>query len=227
MSKERFANLGNEKLFKRKQIVELEKKPSIGTILAIVGIDPSKNGKNIDNPLLWTTTEKESKEITNKFEGQISFPADTRKIGEDIMRNTIGSLAEFSDNERLIREALSLMPSSFIEKAISVKGNLVDLVVVIFDESLTYPIVPLDLNEVGPNGWMSVDRLKKENPSHLRSFVKEIISMEDEVDSPIKRVIADYFEFKQTRIPLSSILPSGFSMIDFYNKRERLPDVVK
>ena len=226
MNKESIVNT-NEALFLGRRALELEKKPSIGTILIIVGIDPSKNGENIDNPLLWTTMEKKSKEATNKFEGQISFPADTRKIGEDIMHNAIGSLAEFSDNERLIRGALSLMPSSFIEKAISVKGNLVDLAVVIFDESLTCPIIPLDLNEVDPNGWMSMDRLKKEDPSRLRSFVREIIAMEDKMDSPIKRVIADYLKFEQARIPLSAILPSGFSMVDFYNQRERLPDMVK
>lgn len=207
--------------------IEGEKKPSIGTILAIVGIDSNRNGENASDPLLWTTIEKKAKPITDRIKGQISFPADTRKVGEDILRNAIGSLAEFSDDGSLMKKTLSLMPSSFTERTVSVKGNPVDLVVVVFDESLTRPIIPFDLDEVSPNGWMSLEKLKKEDPSHLRSFVREIISMEKKEDGPINRVIRDYFEFQQARIPLSNILPSGFSMVDFYAQREKLPDVTK
>lgn len=226
MNKE-ILNVNKEALSSSKRIIEFEKKTSIGTILAIVGIDPNRNGENLSNPLLWTTIEEQSKSVTDRIKGQISLPADTRKIGEDVIHNVIGSLAEFSDNEYLIREALSFVPSSFPEKKIFVKGNSVDLVVLVFNGSLNSQISPFDSDEVSPNRWMSIDELKKEKPSNLRSFVKDIIAMEDGIDKPIRRVVSDYFQLEHARIPLFSILPSGFSMVDFYAQRERLVDVAK
>ena len=206
--------------------IEIERKQSIGTILAIVGIDPSKNGENTSNPRLWTTIEEKPKSATDRIKGQISFPADTRKVGENKIRNAIGCLAEFSDDDRLIREGMFLMPSSFIERTVQVKGNLVDIVVVVFDGFLANPIVPFDKNEVSPNGWMSREDLKKEDPSRLRSFVREIIKME-ETDGPINKVVTEYFQSQHARIPLSIILPPSFSIASFHNQRERLPDVVR
>lgn len=206
--------------------IEIERKQSIGTILAIVGIDPSRNGENASNPRLWTTIEEKPKPATDRIKGQISFPADTRKVGENKIDNTIGCLAEFSDDDRLIREGLFLMPSSFIERTVPVKGNPVDLVVVVFDGFLANPIVPFDKNEVSANGWMSREDLKKEDPLRLRSFVREVITME-ETDGPISNLVTDYFKFQQARIPLSVILPPSFSISSFYNQRERLPDVIR
>jgi hypothetical protein len=225
MNKENIIDRNGNVLFSAKK-KEIEKKPSIGTILAIVGIDYSKNGENISNPLLWTTIEEKSKPVTDRIKGQISFPADTRKAGEDIMHNVIGSLVEFSDDERLIKNALFVVPSSFIERKVTVKDNPVDLVVVIFDGPLTSSITPLDFDEVSPNGWMSIGELKKEEPSHLRSFVREIISMEGK-GNPISRAVVDYLRFKQSRISLSAILPADFSIADFYARREKLRDVTK
>ena len=118
------------------------------------------------------------------------------------------------------------MPSSFIERAVPVKGNPVDIVVVVFDGFLANPIVPFDKNEVSANGWMSIEDLKKEDPSRLRSFVREIIKME-ETDGPINKVVTEYFQSQHARIPLSIILPPSFSIASFHNQRERLPDVVR
>ncbi len=206
--------------------IEVERRQSIGTILAIVAIDPSRNGENASNPRLWTTIEEKPKSATDRIKGQISFPADTRKVGESEIHNAIGSLAEFSDNDRLIRKGLFLMPSSFIERTVPVKGNPVDLVVVVFDGFLANPIVPFDKNEVSANGWMSREDLKKEDPSRLRSFVREVIAME-EADGPINRVITDYFQSQHARIPLDTLLPPDFSIASFYSQRERLPDVMR
>jgi len=206
---------------------ETERKESIGAILAIVGIDDKNNGKNISNPLLWTTVEKVSKIATNKIEGQISLPADTRKIGESIMHNVIGSLAEFSDNDFLIKNALSFMPSSFTEGGIIVRGNPVDLVVMVYDGPLACPIIPLDSNEVVPNGWMLLNDLKKQDSSKLRSFMKDIIALEEGPKRPIGRVLDEYFSFEKPRMSLSTVLPYGFSMADFYMRREKLVDVAK
>lgn len=206
--------------------VETERKPSIGTILAIVGIDPNRNGENASDPLLWTTIERKPKLATDRIQGQISFPADTRKVGEGVMGNVVGSLAEFSNNERLIREALSLMPSSLAERRVFVRGNPADLIVIIFDQSLTHPIVPFDVDEVDGNGWMSIRQLRGEDPSHLRSFVRDIVKMEED-DGLINRVVTDFFRSQQARIPFSTVLPSDFSMASFHGQREKLVDVVR
>jgi hypothetical protein len=210
-----------------KQAVELEKRPSIGTIVAIIAIDPNKNGENASNPMLWTITEKKSKPATEKLIGQISFPADTRKIGENEFSNMLGSLPEFSEDSNLVRN-LIFMPSSHIEGKISVKNNPVDLEILLIDRFLGDSIIPLDADEVNANGWMSLSNLEeiqKNEPSRLRSFVGQIIDIEKS-DKIIHRVVEDYFLYPEKRIPLSTILSSDISLGEFYKKREQSLDVV-
>ena len=45
-------------------------------------------------------------------------------------------------------------------------------------------------------------------------------------DKIIHKVVEDYFKFPEKRLPLSMNLPSDFSIIDFYNEREQIPDVI-
>ncbi|OGH24339.1 MAG: hypothetical protein A3B47_01065 [Candidatus Levybacteria bacterium RIFCSPLOWO2_01_FULL_39_24] len=214
---------GNEKLFSARQTIESEKRPSAGIAMVIIGIDPNKNGENINSPVLWTNIEKKPKLETDRLAGQISFPSDTRKIGEDKLSNMLGTLPEFSGNDGLIR-SLSFTSSSYINEAIKIKENHYDLMIVFLNGFLATPIIPLDGNEVSANGWMRLEelrKLQKENPSMLRSFVEQIIGGE-----LIGKAVDDYFRFPKERIPFSTILPRNFSIANFYKVREKLPDVI-
>lgn len=202
---------------------ETEKTPSAGIAMVIVGIEPNKNGENITNPALWTNIERKPKPATDRLMGQISFPSDTRKIGEGKLFNMLGTLAEFTEDDSLIKR-LSFMPSSYTNRAIQVKENYIDLMVVFLSGLPTTPITPLDKDEVIANGWMQLgelQRLHRENPSMLRSFVGQIIGGDF-----ISRVIDDYFKFPQERILLSSVVDHAFSIANFYRQREQLSDVI-
>lgn len=207
---------------------EAEKKP-IGTVVVVVAVDPSKNGENATNPMLWTTIEKKSKSATERFAGQISFPAETRKIGEDRFSNMLGALPEFSENNNLIKNLVFMhSPLSYVEGRISVKNNPVDLAILLVSGFPGSPIEPLDVDEVSANGWMSFEDLKnvrKDNPFRLRSIVGQVIDME-ESDKIIYSVVEDYFQFPGRRIPLSTKLPQDFSITGFYQQREKMRDIV-
>ena len=206
---------------------ELEKRPSIGTVLVIVAIDRNKNGENAQDPKIWTILEKKSKNYTDKQAGQISLPADTRKDGEDILSNMLGTLPEFSNDNALIR-SLVLMPSSYVKGRLTVKGGPVDLAVLILGSSSNEQIIPLDEDEVSPNGWMSLKDLRKEreiNPSHLRGILAQTVDLERS-DNIIYNVVEDYFNDPGKRVSISTFLSSETSLSELFKQRERLPDVI-
>lgn len=209
--------------------IESEQKPSMGMALAIVGIDSNRNGENISNPSLWTNIELKSKPETERVRYQISIPSDTKKRGESICDNMLGTLAEFSGNNDLIR-SLILMPSSFADRAIRVKGNSYDLMVAILNGFTNIPIAPFDKNEVAANGWMKLrelQRLQKEDPLRLRSFIGQVVGGEKSNEkNMVRKVISNYFNNPEERIPLSTILSPSFSIEDFYKQREQLHDVI-
>jgi hypothetical protein len=223
---------GEKNLFVQRQegieITEFERKSSMGMALAIIGIDPSKNGENIKDPSLWTNRELKNKIATERMEHQISHPSDTKKHGETTFENMMGALAEFSGDNSLIK-SLVFMPSSYASKAIQIKDNFYDLTVVILDRSLNVPIFPLDKDEVAANGWMKLSelqRLQKEDPSSLRSYMMQVIGKDLGKEDMLRGVISSYFSNPERRIPLSTILPSDFSIKDFFRQREQLPDVI-
>lgn len=203
-------------------------KPSMGVALVIVGIDPSKNGENVSNPNIWTTIELKSKPATDRVSSQISIPADTRKIRERREFNVLGSLAEFSRDNNLIR-SLSFVSSSFVPGAIEIKGNRYDLGILFLDGLPSTPIIPLDSDEVAANGWVELKDLRNirsSNPSSLRSFVGQLIEAESEKEGAIRTAIVDYFDNPDKRISLSTVLPSDFSIENFYQYREKRRDVI-
>ncbi len=204
---------------------EAEGKGALGIGVAIVRIDPSKNGENITNPTLWTNRELKPKAETGRVAGQITIPSDTRKIGEGGFSNVLGTLAEFSDDDLLIRDICFMRGFSYFKNRIWVKGNPFDFAVLVVDKPITDPIVPVDVDEVVPNGWMSLEDLRIRDPNMVRSFVGQVVGSAGS-RSVISDVVESYFNFPEKRIPLLRLLPPDFSITSFFNKRERLPDVV-
>lgn len=207
---------------------EIETRRSEGVALVIVGIDPSRNGENLTSLKFWTNIEKKSKPETNRVKGQISFPGETRKIGgETLNSNMFGALAEFSDNDFLIQNNLFFVSGfSLMEGRVVVNNKPFDLIVLICERSLDSPINPVDEEEVAPNGWMTVDEILKEEEGKVRTFTREIARAEVS-ERLIGKVVAAYYSLPFKRIPLSSLLPPGFSSgRQFYEERNKKPDVI-
>lgn len=203
--------------------IETERIQSIGVAFALVGIDPSRNGENALDPKIRLVLERKTKPETEKTAGQISCPGETQKIGENLASNILGAVAEVTDNDFLIRNNLFFMPSSYIPGKVSIKGNPVDLFVAVYEGSLAVPFQPVDQNDVMSYGWMTVNEINevaRRDPEKVRKFTRQIAKMETS-ERPIGRVVAEYFHSPLSRIPFSTIFPSGFSSIrQFHQERE-------
>jgi len=204
---------------------EIEKKQVAGIGLAIVMIDPSRNGDNISNPVLWTNRELKAKKYTERVIGQITIPSDTRKKGERGFSNVLGTLAEFSADDELIKSLHFVRGSSYFRSKIWIRDNPFDFAVLIIDRPITDVITPVDVNEVMPNGWMSLEELRSKDSSEVRSFIGQVIGGVTS-RSVISDVVDNYLKFPEKRIPLSKFLPQNFSIAEFFNKREKLADMI-
>lgn len=219
MSKEILATLQTPNIVEGR-----EKRLSFGVALVIVGIDPSRNGENILEPMLWTIRERKSKPGTERREGQISFPAETKKDGEELIPNMLGALSEFVDASGKMMDNLFLIQGlSFMEGKISTRGNPADLVILIYEGQLDKLIEPVDHSEVTPNGWMTIEDLRKADQNKIRAFTKDVLGFE-ESEGLISKVVAAYFRDPMERLPLRSMLPEDFSIKGFHDHREKFPD---
>ncbi len=207
--------------------VEVERAASIGVALVIVGIDPSRNGENASDPKIWTVKERKTKPETEKTAGQISFPGETKKTGEDLWPNVVGALAEFSDRDSALN-SLFVMPNSHYSNVISIRGNPVDLIVSVYSGSLDdRHFQPVDKEDVAGHRWMTIREINeiiKTDPETIRKFARDIVSMETS-HNQIQRVVEEFMHEPVKRLPVSSFLPKGFSsMAKFHEDREKQVD---
>lgn len=201
-----------------------EKRSSFGVALVIVGIDPRRNGENETQPKIWTIIEQKSKDGTERVKGQISFPAETKKNREEWLSNMLGALSEFVDASGKMMDNLFLIQgSSFMEEKINVRGNPADIAVLIYEGDLNKPINPVDDGEITPNGWMTIEELRRKPSENIRSSSLDILNMEEQ-EGFIGKIVAEYFHNPIKRIPLRSMLPKGFSIKEFLTQREKSPD---
>lgn len=199
---------------------EVESRQSIGVALLIVGIDPRRNGDNTADPLIWTITELQAKAKTEKKAGEISIPAETRKVGEHRLANILGALAEFCDDSSIpqLEDHFFIVDGLYREKGITIKSNPADLAVLVYNGSLDIVLTPESATEVRANGW--INRSKVRGMDGVRSVLTQAVEL-DALEGLTGRAIEAYYsESEMTRI----FFP-GFSMKDFYEKREALPDV--
>lgn len=207
--------------------LEIDGNPSsIGVALAIVGVDPSRNGENVTYPKLWTVKELKTKPATQKRAGQLSFPAETRKktsLGQESLTvNMIAALVEeFSDDEKIIKNNLSLMRGqSVVTDTISVQNKPLDLVVLVYEGPMDRRIQPADREDVEAHGWISIKDLQRLNPDDLRNFVSQALRAEKS-GHVISKVIKGYMHTPFARIPVATFLPKDFSIAGFREQRER------
>lgn len=206
--------------------VETERRLSVGVALVVVGIDPSRNEENITTPKLWTVIENRTNLQTEKVAGQISFPGETSKIGEDLQTNILGAVAEeFSGDVKQISNLWYVRGRSHMEGKVLLGGRPADLVVLAFTGSLEDPNIPLATNEVSPNKWMTVEELLKEHPDNVRKFARETAALEKE-HRLIGQVINEFMRSSLTRISLLEFVPKDVSsMTQLYQNRSRRKDI--
>ncbi len=201
---------------------ELEQTQSAGIALLIVGLNPRLNGDNARDPLIWTIVELEVKADTGKKAGDLSVPAETRKIGEDRASNVLGALAEFCDDSNLsyVREHLFLAPGVFNERGIKVGNIQVDMSVLVYDGALGYSFTPLNSSEVSPNSWLR--RSQIEGMHDVRSVLNQAIEI-DKTGGLSAQALEAYYTNPSL---LKPAFPINFrSMGDFYRRREVFEDV--
>ena len=199
---------------------EMELKPSIGVALLIIGFDPRRNGDNESDPLIWTITELQAKSETEKRPGEISIPAETKKVGEDRMTNVLGALAEFCDDNAIpnLTGKLFMVDTLYREKGIIIKNNPVDLAVLVYNGPLDIPLVPESFAEVRANGWINRNRIRRMD--NVRSVLAQAIEL-DMAEGITGRAIEAYYN----NSGIVKVFSPEFSMKSFYAQRENLPDV--
>ena len=201
---------------------------SIGVVVGIVGVDPSRNGQNLKQPKMWTVRELKSKPATDKIAGQLSFPAETRKKeeqGKDYpVQNMIGALVdEFSDDADLIKNSIFLVDGlSVVTNTLSVRNGPLDLMLLIYAGSFERRIEPADTGDVAVNGWISLEELASK-PS--RNFISQALEKERSAGI-ISRTIETFIRSPLRRVPIGAYLPSDFSISGFRARREQGSDVV-
>jgi len=199
---------------------EAEARQSIGVALLIVGIDPRRNGDNTTDPLIWTIRELQRKPETEKSPGEISIPAETKKIGEDRVANILGALAEFCDDNTIphLADHLFSTDGSYRERGIIINGNPVDLAVLIYNGPLDISLTPESADEVSGNGW--INRSKIRRMDGVRSVLAQAVGL-DTVEELTGRALERYY----SESGMTRLFSPGFSMKDFFEKREVLQDV--
>ncbi|MCL5435347.1 MAG: hypothetical protein M1405_03085 [Patescibacteria group bacterium] len=199
---------------------EAETRQSIGVALLIVAIDPRRNGDNTTDPLIWTLTELQAKAETEKTPGEISIPAETKKVGEYRVANILGALAEFCDDNAIphLADHLFLADGFYREKGIIINSNPVDLAVLVYNGPLDISLAPQSSTEVIGNGWINRSRIRRMDG--VRSVLTQAVEI-DALEGLTSRALEAYY----TESGMTKIFSPGFSMRSFYEKREILPDV--
>lgn len=194
---------------------EPEVKSSVGVAVLIVGYDPSRNGENESDPLLWTVTELIGKPETSKFAGQISTPSETRKKGENEENNLFGALTEFCDDtvfsSYLKHHVIKVDGHWYRGKGAIVNDRLVDVAVLIYDGALDFPFKPVCPEEVKPNGWVKKSELMTD--PRLRDVFKQILEL-DNRENLIRKTLGSYRNNPERR---KSIFPEHMDSIEKFS----------
>lgn len=199
---------------------ETEAGQSIGTALLIVGVDPKRNGDNAADPLIWTIMELQAKAETEKHRGEISIPAETKKLGEHRVANILGALAEFCDDSSIpeLRDHLFLADGSYREKGIIINGHPVDLAVLVYNGPLDISLTPESASEVSGNGWVNRNRIR--SMEGIRSVLTQAVEL-DMTEGLTRRALEAYYSGSG----MTGVFSPEFSMRTFYERREALRDV--
>lgn len=192
---------------------EIEVQRSAGVVLLILRANP-KDG----TPQIWTIKERHTKPETDKLAGQLSVPAETRKIGEEIEQTTLAALSEYSGDSGEIDH---LYIAGYIPGSVDVRESKADIAIMIYENENEGELrSPLDPDEVEPYGWISPNFLRTLN-GQVRPLAHSAISI---VSNETMRQLLQSHKDPSNRIPLRGFVGPEFSIVDFNNTRDLIPD---
>nr|MBI5455935.1 hypothetical protein [Candidatus Levybacteria bacterium] len=186
---------------------------SIGEAMIIVNFDPNINGENATDPKIAVVVEKKSKPSSKRIAGQRSIPIETRKVGESRIDNIRGGIAEICNDEMLgqVRANFFLVESGLGQTLCS--GNVVGLSVLIYNGNISMPFTPINVEEVGFAGWISMNELLE--AEDVREIAKDFIKTARDTG-----LIASALRDFKTRGLSTQLFPADFSINQFYAQRE-------
>lgn len=201
---------------------ELGKRPSVGVLALIIGLDSRRNGDNISDPLIWAITELQGKPESEKRPGQTSVPAETKTVGENLRSNVLGVIAEFTDDRTLplVAQHLYEVESSYRERKITVgPKDVADVAVFIYDGPLDVSFMPVCYEEVRPIGWIRKNQLNQREG--MRSVLRQALDF-DQREGVIRQAMEDFYANRGKR----HVIPEQLkSLEEFIARRETSPDV--
>lgn len=164
--------------------------------------------------------EKKSKDATCKQAGELSFPAETRKVGENRHENLLGSLAEAFNDTHSRQFGKHLHLGYYYHNAFDLENNPkipVDVALFIYDGNLFLP-TPVVTDEVGAFGWVPMTQLDK---LPLRSVARQALTFVMENDK-LNQVARTHTMNTGIRRQLRQ---RYFSLATFHELREQKEDV--
>jgi len=205
---ERFLDLGSID-----SLEEVLQATSVGEAIVVVHFNPAIDGDNTTDPKIAIVVEKKSKPSSKKTAGQRSIPGETKKVGERRIDNIRGGLAEICDDETLdrIRENLFVVETG-LGHTLS-NGNVVGLTALVYDGSLDIPFRPINIEEVGFGGWVSVNELLQ--AEGVREVAKDFLRASRDMGL----ISAALRDFKTDGLS-AQLFPPGFSINQFFEQRE-------
>lgn len=195
---------------------EVDRRTSIGVVLVIVAASESSN----EGPLVWTVLEQQGKEETDKIAGQISLPAETRKVGEGEVGTLLAALGEMTDSDDTLGHFFVDPDAFYAQAPILVKGKPADVAFLVYDGPLGENMQSVDVSETVANGWMHTQEIQRLN-GELRPAAR------DSIEFVVTKGVLDSLAGRQREnlIPLSILLEPGFSIKSFIEQRETKPDI--
>lgn len=204
-----------------RQLGEMEMTPegesisSIGVILIVVA------GKTLDgeSPMVSTLIELQGKPETGKTAGQISFPAETRKVGESERSTLIGALAELTDSDSVV-ERLLVVPEMFYARGVvSIRGRSIDVAFMVYDGPIDEEMQPIDPTETRSNGWLPLKDIQLMN-GEVRGIAHDSIHF-----ATTWGILGLIQQHRAEMVPLTDFLEPDFSLREFIQRRDPQADI--
>lgn len=180
---------------------------------------------------IWVNRDRNSRGATGRRMGQNTIPFETSKVGELATQTVLGGLVEVFDDtdnqgkpfmpilaERLHRMTTVPTPTFLVPQENN--SILCDIHVLVYDGPTALNVMPYDSAEAEHVGWMSHEAFLD---SDVRSLARITVGDSRTTDA-IEQTIHAYQSKPANR---SRIIPTGFSLREFYAQREQRQDAIR
>ncbi len=175
---------------------------------------------------IWSVEEQVSKALTGRQAGQLSIPLETRKIGESIMSNLEGAMAEASSDKDSVgndvREQVignlfhfNTIPQGVVIVPVGSRMIRCDLSVLLYGGMDTLP-QPYSTEVINAR-WIDPVKLLEGN---VRPLARDVVNYT--LDSGL--YVKSLSHFRQEPWRAQKTFSPNFSIISNHTRRELLPD---